>query len=962
MFFTREDINKIYQALLKLGIKDSELPETSNIENDDTLAIVQDGKNKQINVREFLNQISLWKKEDFINITDKYKKSYITLVEAIQAIPFIQRKEGLVITFLDIKNNWRIYQFRGSLLQFNNETLWVDLYDFSPYIINSILPDEEDITKSAIDEKGNTYLSLKDREYNPSEFSSKGYKILRKNIIEVETPTGRIKKNILTSDMINKPNTIYEIRYDFDLNGAEIFIPKNSELIFNGGTIFNGNYTYISIEHSVVRASKVGFKEGDSLATAKMNGLLLETLLTNGIGIDFENKEYSIFINKAIACNHLKLNNGILNINANGFYIFDVKDNVNNSYIYLDNIIFNNASTEGKTIWICYLSRYLDLYYSYITINNCTFENICLCKIEFADFNPSVHKCGVANFSFRNSRIYNSTGTFCLLNNCFYESFTIQNNYIKNNAYSVFYFGNNNEFVNFNTKNLGNLLFENNTHINDENFLSTANEPNYICTLLTEGQYVIIRNNIFENIRAFNSIVYAFYASANVLKCSDNIIKNVFNINECTYPVVPLTENNSYNEVFKSKSGEYGISPNYNIRKFYNNIVRIERTNYIKAMKICKEFPSDYAYYDKVQLKTKLFAPVQLTSLEFINNDIYIEGLWMTNVSNNKIININFSNNKITFYNVTPLDYTQGIEDKETKDSTLWFALLNSYSEKIIIKNNTFCSNNTKTINILNLCNILHDDTENTSSRSGRIIIVNNTAYNLLLNGISNYYPTEQRLLNNNYYIYNNININNTSKKIDKKYAYIYTLGEIIINESVCTVLTTSSKNVDLYYSMKGIKPDPTDQYEKYVEMPLLDENESILVEYTDIYNNIKRYEIYKNDNIFYIGSDTHNVNNTLNSTYYDYDDTGGIVILINDKRKLQIHFFIGKESINKMYSIRIKYYQHRLNLKQKKGISASRPTLKSNDAGYQYYDTSLKKFVVWNGTAWTNMDGTILE
>ena len=129
MFFTREDINKIYQALLKLGIKDSELPETSDVKNDDTLAIIQDGKNKQINVREFLNQISLWKREDFINITDKYKKSHITLVEAIQAIPIVQRKEGLVITFLDTENNWRIYQFRGSLLQFNNETLWVELIE-----------------------------------------------------------------------------------------------------------------------------------------------------------------------------------------------------------------------------------------------------------------------------------------------------------------------------------------------------------------------------------------------------------------------------------------------------------------------------------------------------------------------------------------------------------------------------------------------------------------------------------------------------------------------------------------------------------------------------------------------------------------------------------------------------------------------------------------------------------------
>lgn len=265
MFFTREDINKIYQALLKLGIKDSELPETSDVKNDDTLAIVQDGKNKQINVREFLNQISLWKREDFINVTDKYKKSHITLVEAIQAIPIVQRKEGLVITFLDTENNWRIYQFRGSLLQFNNETLWVDLYDFSPYIIDPILPDEEDITQSAIDEQGNTYLSLKDREYNPSEFSGKGYKILRKNIIEIEDEnSNKVNKNILTQDMINEPNTIYEIRYDFDLNDTEITIPENCVLKFNGGSfkngILNGNSVYIDNKENTLIFKDVKIK------------------------------------------------------------------------------------------------------------------------------------------------------------------------------------------------------------------------------------------------------------------------------------------------------------------------------------------------------------------------------------------------------------------------------------------------------------------------------------------------------------------------------------------------------------------------------------------------------------------------------------------------------------------------------------------------------------------------------
>ena len=161
MFFTREDILKIQQALLQLGVKDSELPSTEYVTYDDTLSIVQDGKNKQIKIEDFFNQISLWKREDFINITDKYDEHYISLIEAIKLVPILQRKDGLVITFQDIEGNWEIYQFRGNITEFLNEKKWFDLYDYKNYIIKSFLPDEEDITALTPDENGNSFFSFK---------------------------------------------------------------------------------------------------------------------------------------------------------------------------------------------------------------------------------------------------------------------------------------------------------------------------------------------------------------------------------------------------------------------------------------------------------------------------------------------------------------------------------------------------------------------------------------------------------------------------------------------------------------------------------------------------------------------------------------------------------------------------------------------------------------------------------
>lgn len=334
MFFTREDILKIQQALLQLGVKDSELPSAKPVTYDDILSIVQDGKNKKIRVKDFCNQISLWKREDFINITDKYDKHYISLIKAINLVPILQRKDGLVITFQDVEGNWEIYQFRGNITEFFEENKWFNLYDYRNNIIQSIVPDEEDLTASIPDEKGNSLVSLKDRVYDPTSFSGKGHKILRKNIQSVNIAVTKIKvefspssdgtlsfsindketqvpvsvsvdntttlvadkiatkltetmteyevskdastitlirkfggivstpssfsavgtgvscsvedssktelRNILTQDMIYQPNTIYEIRYDFDLNGEIIEMQEGTVLKFNGGSLRNG--------------------------------------------------------------------------------------------------------------------------------------------------------------------------------------------------------------------------------------------------------------------------------------------------------------------------------------------------------------------------------------------------------------------------------------------------------------------------------------------------------------------------------------------------------------------------------------------------------------------------------------------------------------------------------------------------------------------------------------------------
>lgn len=135
-----------------------------------------------------------------------------------------------------------VYQSDGTIKRFewrkptNDSGSWVQIGEVN-------IPDEEDITIDA-----NNLLRLKDRQ---TTVNQKGYKILRNDVS-------------LFSQMTNV-NTIYEVRYAFDLNDGTLVLPQGSELVFNGGSISNciveGNNTRIvnaKMTNVVLQGSFVG--------------------------------------------------------------------------------------------------------------------------------------------------------------------------------------------------------------------------------------------------------------------------------------------------------------------------------------------------------------------------------------------------------------------------------------------------------------------------------------------------------------------------------------------------------------------------------------------------------------------------------------------------------------------------------------------------------------------------------
>lgn len=250
MFFTQDDYKKIQQWLIKNSVKDTEFSEANiPFNGNEIVSIVQGNQNKKVLLKDLVAQVFNLGISDFVNITDKYDAPNISLEEAIRLIPSRARKEGQVITFLDMEDHWHIYQFKGVLNQWNVLDTWEDLFDWEKLIIDSILPDEEDLTKTLPDKNGNSYLSFKNKRYNKLDFSGLGKVYLRKNIIN--------EVNILLQKDINKDNTIYIIQYDYDLGGATIEVPEGCILDFQGGSLSNG---VVIGTNTIVKASKKAFE------------------------------------------------------------------------------------------------------------------------------------------------------------------------------------------------------------------------------------------------------------------------------------------------------------------------------------------------------------------------------------------------------------------------------------------------------------------------------------------------------------------------------------------------------------------------------------------------------------------------------------------------------------------------------------------------------------------------------
>ena len=232
---------------------------------------------------------------NLVKVLNKYNHIYVTFQDSAKEtrliIPNFLRRYGLWISY-EVDGSLYTEYFKGSNMDAQQEERWSDdsYWEYIPdlqYIedasrripTGAILPEHlsdslqqlisqhHTITNMVDDEDLTTkdcgIIKFKDKKYEPNIASGKGYKILRKYFAN--------GVNTLTKEDFEWQNTIYEVRYDYDLQEQTLVLPKGATLLFKGGSINNGVATItgglLTVAHLKKSGAYAKFRYSDTLDT-----------------------------------------------------------------------------------------------------------------------------------------------------------------------------------------------------------------------------------------------------------------------------------------------------------------------------------------------------------------------------------------------------------------------------------------------------------------------------------------------------------------------------------------------------------------------------------------------------------------------------------------------------------------------------------------------------------------------
>ena len=711
------------------------------------------------------------------------------------------------------------------------------------------LPDDEDI--ASVD----NMLKLKDREANVANFQSKGYVILRKNLCLVNG----VIKNILTQNMINKPNTIYEIRYDYDLHNATINLPQNCILKFCGGSLNNGK---LNGNNSIIEASPIRIFGKDieisgtfvnSMNYAEWFDLDYEKTLLSFYGIDFiGNYIISKKITADTGTHRIYLNfhpQSKITVDSTfvGDYLFDIKNSdLSDSATRSD---FNGVSGQGE----------IDL------SERCGL-------ISFTASNKISNLVAKGTDFFNLTNVYHAGKSIDTINPT-YDSNTVVNTAI--------------------IKVVSSSKFTNVELHASRN--SSANKPD--CGILLQGN----DNKLNRVTIVINTIgIYGVKGSTYIQDC------HIWGAPQIAFYIMGKhTINNTY--------GDWAICSFYfNIKNSKEKIANITNHYIIASNNV------DTPWY-----QGKNMSIIKSNSPEMLSGQVsYFYG----NASKAKLC-VNDNNEEVT--SDIRFQYIPNI-NKDFENLRLSNVLLNPDFTKdefyIAIESNKFYSSNLTIDLILDRC-IFDEFRYSRLTGSGDyycLAHINKTNYEC--SGIFNMtaYINKER--------------NKIIIKVKGKYTKICisTIPEININSYNITkdIYDSYVNNLDDFINLPCIPLQSN-----FANLPEINENINIPFFINDInsYCTVHYPDKKLNSVIPKISTDSYNDKVNIGFVAQKY----GKIVMWNGTN------WVNLDGYSNDYL--------------RKGTTNNRPSLKSEDEGFEYYDTTLKKKILWEGTKWVNLDGTDL-
>ena len=761
------------------------------------------------------------------------------------------------------------------------------------------LPDEEDVTSV------NNKLKFKDREVNAVNFQPKGYIILRKNLVE----TDGIVKNILTQSMINKPNTIYEIRYSFDLNGETITFPKNIILKFNGGCLFNGK-----IRGNVLTQNDLtidNFKDPKSNDDTEALQLFIDACYN-------VNVTRGININKTI---YLRSSTNLIGTSRRiAFIIFDTK---------IDDFVIKVGTEDSP-----YVIEKLDSAYW----SNCNIEHLRLAYKDALhdvsnDYNDFAPKC----LLFNNNGIINDVSFSNFKINLQRDEY-IDNLIIRNVFFSI---GNKRKLnydpaIDFNVILLGpcgdNIIIENAGYANIKckNINNLAITNGIQLGLNIDNCYVNIQNLHNENTDMFPIVTMrtriSIYNSFFMVRAEDALTINNSNakIENCKFKNHPY-----YKEYFY-------LSPNciktiYSTIKLYDNVLGFGspikvNDDYVDDCTII----NDHVINNNQKLFKDLFTEIKIQPLSnYFNNsrlDTPITGNFDgSSVTYNMYIYLNFERRLLIDTKTVTLNPTENqvveIIVQDFSNAHLDVVLIRTfkgkkqyYNLKKIIGRNTYIDNN-YIYYADNTDNIIDVESPNILIKKDRLNYFQNTNYTISVDKLQN---KNTDLIHNNLKLGDTILLYNNDHFLGKMTKYEY----IMYNDSFAKLtdlnVTLDSSNLHFVCNLD----DAT--------------------------------KINKGEDIKYYGGQFKDMSGIdINKRF------GSINNVPTNVRIGQIYYLDNNKPIFYNGTIWLDSNGNPANV-QTEGSTDNRPS--NVKLGFIYKDTTLNKLIIWDGTKWVNLDGTELS